>query len=94
MFESLSLSLSGGSHTPSKEYPVQMAQEVFNADWAAAAMFDVKSEFETEYKQGLLLAIHKSKTSDAYSVFLFNDYEAVKPRINANLAALRFKTGE
>ncbi len=91
IFESLAISLAGGGHTPIREYPQQMAQEVFNADWAAAAVFDVSKEFETGYSQGLLLAIHKSQISDAYSVFLFNDYAAVKPFIDSNLAALRFK---
>jgi len=94
MFESLAIKLSGGSHTPSREYSMKMAQEVFNADWAAAAVFDVSSEFDTQYSQGLLLAIHKSKISDAYSVFLFDDYETVKPLINAHLSALKYRSAE
>jgi hypothetical protein len=54
-------------------------------------VINVSKEIQTSYSQGLLLAIHKSQTSDAYSVFMFNDYAAVKPFIDSNLAALRFK---
>ena len=48
MFEALAVRLSGGTHTPTQEYPQDRAQSEFNADWAAAAVFDVKSDFATD----------------------------------------------
>ena len=78
MFESLATRLSGGRHAPSNAYPPDQAREKFNADWAAAAVFDTVEDFATDHKQGLLVAIHRNKVSDAYLVFLFDDYPAVK----------------
>jgi len=90
VFESLATRLSGGRHAPSNEYPADRAREKFNADWAAAAVFDTVKEFDTERKQGLLLAMHRNKVSDAYVVFLFDDYATVKDSLNAAMKTLVF----
>lgn len=90
MFQSMVTLLSGGGHSPTREYPPDRAKSKFNADWAAAAVFDVSAEFQTNHKQALVIAIHKNQLADAYSVFLFDDYAAVKDRIDGNLAALSF----
>ena len=90
VFESLATRLSGGRHAPSLPYPPDQARTKFNADWAAAALFDTVSDFATDHKQGLLVAIHRNKVSDAYLVFLFDDYPAVKERLNAAMGTLVF----
>lgn len=90
VFESLATRLSGGRHAPSNTYPPERAREKFNADWAAAAVFDTVEDFDTRYKQGVLVAIHRNKVSDAYVVFLFDDYEAAKKRLRAAMQTLVF----
>ena len=90
VFESLASRLAGGGHAPSNPYPVEQAQARFNADWAAAAVFDTVTDFATQHTQGLLLALHRNKVSDAYVVFLFDDYAAVKQQLNAAMQTLTF----
>jgi hypothetical protein len=90
VFESLATRLSGGRHAPSNAYPPDRAREKFNADWAAAAVFDTVKDFDTGHKQGLLLAIHRNKVSDAYVVFLFDDYATVKDSMKAAMKTLVF----
>lgn len=90
VFESLATRLSGGRHAPSNPYPPDQARAKFNADWAAAAVFDTVRDFVTDHKQGLLVAIHRNKVSDAYLVFLFDDYPAVKEQLNAAMSTLVF----
>jgi len=90
MFQSLVTRLSAGRHSPTREYPFAQAREKFNADWAAAAVFDIDSGFATDHRQALVIAMHKNALADAYAIFLFDDYEPVKQRINDNLNSLRF----
>ncbi len=90
VFESLATRLSGGRHTPSNTYPPERAREKFNADWAAAAVFDTVEEFDAGHRQGLLVAIHRNKVSDAYVVFLFDDYAAAKQSLQAAMQTLVF----
>jgi len=90
LFSSLVGRLSGGGHSPTREYSEQQARELFNADWAAAAVFDVVPEFGGGFREALLLALHKNTQADAYVVFLYADYPAVKQLIKANLNSLRF----
>ena len=90
VFESLASRLAGGRHAPSNEYHPDEARERFNADWAAAAVFDTTEDFATAHSQGLLVAIHRNKVADAYLVFLFDDYAAVKERLNQAMSTLKF----
>jgi hypothetical protein len=90
VFESLASRLAGGGHSPSNEYPPDQARAKFNADWAAAAVFDTTEDFDSRYRQGLLVAIHRNRVSDAYLVFLFDDYAAVRRQMNAALGTLVF----
>ena len=90
LFESLTAELSQGDHTPSSEYPQPQAIENFNAGWAAAAVFDVNPAFSADYRQALLIGIHKDRQADAYTVFLFNDYPPVKQLIQEALSTLSF----
>ena len=90
MFESVAMRLSGGGHTPTREYPAEQAQRLFNADWAAAGVFDLRGRFETDFTQGLLVALHRNRVADAYVVFLFDDYAQAKPSIDSALTSLAF----
>lgn len=90
VFESLATRLAGGGHAPSSEYPPDQARAKFNADWAAAAVFDTVDDFATGYKQGLLVALHRNKVSDAYIVFLFDDYATVKGRLKEVMGTVGF----
>jgi hypothetical protein len=90
MFQSMVTLLSNGRHSPTREFPPAQAREKFNADWAAAAVFDISPEFAADHRQALVIALHKHQLADAYAIFLFEDYEAVKERINAHMGALAF----
>ena len=90
LFESLINELSSGGNTPNKEYPQAQARELFNAGWAAAAVFDVNPEFSNDYSQALLIGIHKDNQADAYSLFLYNEYPQVKEIIQGALSTLSF----
>lgn len=90
LFASLVEQLSSGGDTPRREYTDEQAKELFNADWAAAAVFDVSQQLSQDYTQGLLVAIHKNDQADAYMVYLFNSYPDVKQRIHTTLPSLRF----
>lgn len=91
VFESLATRLAGGGHAPSNEYPPDQAKRRFNADWAAATVFDAVESFDSRHRQGLMVAIHRNKVSDAYLVVLFDDYPSMKGRIDQALTTLRFQ---
>ena len=91
IFQSLVEDLAANLNSPTREYPAEQAQEQFNADWAAAATFDVVETFSDRHRQALLLAIHKNHKADAYVIFLFDDYSSVKSQIKRNMENLRFR---
>ncbi len=90
LFESLINALSSGGNTPNREYPPAQAAELFNAGWAAAAVFDVNPEFSDRYSQALMIGMHKDNRADAYTVFLYNEYAAVKETIQDVRSNLSF----
>ncbi len=57
---------------------------------ADAAVFDMSARFNARHKQALVVAMHKNQLADAYSIFLFNDYEQAKQLINEHLDSLSF----
>jgi hypothetical protein len=65
--------------------------ELFNAEWAGASTFDVVDDFQAGYKHGFMVAMHGSGKADAYTVMLFNDYEAARPLIDQSLTCLVFR---
>ena len=91
IFESLASRLAGGRYAPSNRYPPDQARSLFNADWAAAAVFDPVTELSTRHKQGLLVAIHRNKVSDAYIVFLFDDYPTVRELLQSVMSTLVYQ---
>lgn len=90
IFQALIGYLSNSGHNPSNEYPPDQAKSDFGADWASAALMDIKPEFSDRHSQALLLAIHKNDMADAYTIVLFDDYAKQKEAIRAALAALSF----
>jgi tetratricopeptide (TPR) repeat protein len=94
LFQSLTDRLSGGGHSPHREYPADRARSLFGADWAAAAVFDVVPEFGSGFGQALLVALHGSGKADAYTIFLFDDYEGVKDVIDNALSCLSFQSAD
>ncbi len=73
-----------------REYPPEQARERFGADWAAAALFDVRAEFAGSYRQAMLLALHRQKRGEVYTVVLFDDPQPVREALDQALAAVRF----
>ena len=57
-------------------------------------MFDVLPEFATEYRQAMLIAMHKSKKADAYVIYLLDDLEQGKQTIQETLSSLRFSASQ
>jgi len=90
MFQTLIGLLSDGKHTPSREYPPEQARAKFNADWAAAALFDLDQRFSDRYPLALMIAMHKNQLADAYTIYLFDDYQTAKPAIDATMGSLKF----
>lgn len=91
LFQTLVSNLAANRNSPTQEYSLEQAQEQFNADWAAAATFDVVDDFSLQYQQALMIALHKNHKADAYIIFLFDDYPSVKSEIKQNMGNLRFK---
>lgn len=91
LFESLTNQLSAGSDTSSSTFPESEAEKSFNANWAAASVFDVNPEFATDYQNGLLIGMHKNQLADAYTLFLYNDGERAKPLINQAISIMAFE---
>jgi len=90
LFESITNRLSVGGETPTSTFPETEALKKFNANWAAATAFDINPEFAGDYRNALLVGIHKNETADAYTVFLYNDHQRAKILINESLSILSF----
>ncbi|MGB5328521.1 MAG: hypothetical protein WBO58_09890 [Gammaproteobacteria bacterium] len=90
LFESITNRLSVGSDTPSSTFSESQAKESFNANWAAASVFDVRPEFAAGYQNGLLIGIHRNEMADAYTLFLYNDHEQAKLLINEAISIMSF----
>ena len=60
----------------------------------ALSIFDVDPDFSADFKSAILLAMHKNDRADAYTLFLYNDHEQVKPLINEALSILTFTASE
>ena len=53
-------------------------------------MFDVNPDFSESFTQALLIGIHGDSQTDAYTVFLYNEYSRVKEIIKGALSTLSF----
>ena len=94
LFESLIDRLSANSNSNSRTLSEPEAREKFNAQWAALSIFDVNPEFSSDFKNAILLAMHKNDQADAYTLFLYNDHERAKSLINETLSVLSFDTAQ
>jgi hypothetical protein len=92
LFESLIDRLSANSNSSSRTLSEPEARKKFNAQWAALSIFDVNPEFSSDYRNAILLAMHKNDQADAYTLFLYNDHERAKTLINETLSVLSFDT--
>jgi hypothetical protein len=90
LFTTITERLAAGRHSPRRTYSPAEAKKLFNADWAAASVFDVDAALSTEYQVALLLAMHKGGKADAYVMFLYRDPERAKPIIREARSALSF----
>ncbi len=90
LFESMTQQLAANNDTSSSTLSESEAREKFNAQWAAVAAFDVDPEFSSEFRNAVLLAMHKNDQADAYTLFLYNDPETAKPLIGASLSIMSF----
>ncbi|RMF00905.1 MAG: hypothetical protein D6773_10790 [Alphaproteobacteria bacterium] len=90
VFQTLIGKLARHGHSPTRVYPPEKARAIFNADWAAAALFDADPALGSKYAQAMLFAYHKNGKGDAYALFLFDDPKAAKPLIDILLDDLRF----
>ena len=90
LFESLTQHLAANNDTSSNTLSEAEAREKFNAQWAAVAAFDVDPQFSSEYKNAILLGMHKNDQADAYTLFLYNDPETAKPLISTALGIMSF----
>ena len=93
LFESITYRLSADREYSSRTFHESEAQNRFNADWAAASAFDVVPGFGGEFRNALLIAMHRNETADAYTLFLYNDPERAKQLINEAISIMSFAPG-
>ena len=94
LFESLTQRLAATNDTSSSTLSETEARDKFNAQWAALAAFDVDPEFSSQYKNAILLGMHKNDLADAYTLFLYNDPEQAKSLINGAISIMSFESAE
>jgi hypothetical protein len=90
LFESIANLLSNGDDSPTSTFPEAIAESSFNANWAAAAVLSIDPQFASGYQNGLLIAMHRNRVADAYTLFLYNDHEQAKPLISNLLSVMSF----
>jgi hypothetical protein len=90
LFRSVAQSLASGGIFNYRAYAVEQAQKLFNAGWAAFAIFDLHPSLSADYQYGMLLAIHRNDAADAYTLFLTKDLETSKQQIQDAMTSLRF----
>lgn len=94
VFESLTGVFSAGGRAPSRQFSASAARKRFNADWASATTFDVDPDIVPDYRLGFLVAAHKNNRADIYTLFLYNDPEVAKKRIDRLMTSLVFRAGD
>lgn len=62
----------------------------FHADWGQMSVLTPKEAFSGGYSSMMFVAVHRRAAADAYLVFLFDDYEAVKLQVQTAMTSLRF----
>ena len=90
LFESITNRLSVGGETATSTFPEAEALDKFNANWAAASAFDINPDFATDYRNALIIGMHRNDMADAYTLFLYNDHEQAKLLINEAISIMSF----
>jgi hypothetical protein len=90
LFRSVVEQLSERSQSNSKAYTPDQAKKLFNAGWAAVAVFDISKEVSSKYREGLLITMHKNDLADAYILLLTNDLGKHKPFVDHVTKTLAF----
>ena len=90
LFDRITLQLAGTRDSFVNNYSPEQIVARFNAQWAAAALFDVDPRFSGEFRHGLLIAMHRDDQADAYVIGLFDDYDALRNHIGDLERSLRF----
>ncbi len=90
LFESITNQLAVGSDSSNSTFPEAEAMKHFNADWAAASAFSIVPEFAGDYRNAVLIGIHKNQIADAYTLFLYNDHQQAKPLISELMSIMSF----
>ncbi len=93
LFESITNQLAVGSDTSNITFPEDAAAQRFNADWVAVSAFSIDPDFAGDYRNAVLVAMHKNQVADAYTLFLYNDHERAKSVINDSISILSFIDG-
>jgi len=91
LFPGILTEISGWGHYKSKDYPPDEALRLFNADWAAVAVMEVIPEYSPDFRQALVVAMHRNGHADAYQIFLGNDRKHLGEVAIRVQSALRFK---
>ena len=82
--------MSVGGETATSTFPEAEALDKFNANWAAASAFDINPDFATDYRNALIIGMHRNELADAYTLFLYNDHEQAKTLINDAISIMSF----
>ena len=90
LFDSLVQQLSNNQGSNKQELLPRQAQEKFNANWAAASVFDLKQRTSEVYSEGLLIAMHRHNAGDAYLLVLSNSLGSIKNLIQSAETSLVF----
>lgn len=89
-FRAILFNISGGRAGDIKLFPADAVKKEFNADWGATGMVPLAPEFGQNYKDCMVIAIHKDNIGDAYYFYMITDREDVK-LIPSIFHALKFK---
>lgn len=76
---------------PVREVPFEAARRTFRADWASIAMFGVDPALNTTHREGMLLALHKNRTADAYLLILYDDPDHSRRLLKELVKVVRFR---
>ena len=81
--------ISADPHSASEGFGDNALSE-FNADWGQMSIHAPTPDFGGDYSSMLFVALHRRSAADAYLVFLFDEYSAVKESVNSAMKSLRF----
>ncbi len=76
---------------PVRDVPFEAARRTFRADWASIAMFGADPALNTTHREGMLLALHKNRTADAYLLILYDDPDHSRKLLKELVKVVRFR---